>query len=149
MDKLPSYQECRHCFAPVTFKEDGICISCGRSRSDTRGVDPDITAVTVEVQHKVPCCCFICGAHTDRGTILKYRSQTSPSLIGRLIGLLPGNTRARMHKQLMPVCEPCSPNLKGLKPLTFQAGRDMRLKVHRRFRAQYEELNGRPYLDWG
>lgn len=149
MPDLPVYAECPHCYACVSYKPDGLCLACGRSRHDLAGVDPALTAVTVDVRHELPCCCFLCGEYTERGKTLSYLSNPARGLLGRLVGLLPGSTRSRRHRQLMPVCEACTPRLKAVRPLTFKAGREMRLRVHKRFRTQYEEVNGRPYLDWG
>ncbi|KAB7622692.1 hypothetical protein [Alkalilimnicola sp. S0819] len=149
MHELPHYNECPHCYAPAAVRADGGCLACGRRRDDTEGVDPRMTAVTVDVRHELPCCCFLCGADTDRGKTLSYLSNPARGPMGWLVGLLPGSTRSRRHRQLMPVCGPCTPQLKGLRPITFKAGQEMRLRVHKRFRALYEGVNGRPHLDWG
>lgn len=149
--ELPEYKECPHCYAPAGTKADGTCVACGKSRTELDGVDVRFTAVTVEPGHQLPRCCFLCGEYTEQGERLSfsYEQHRSSDLIEYLVGFLPGSTRRKQHRQFMPTCGSCRKQARAVAPLSYQVGVNLRLRVHKRFRAQLEDLNGRPEPTWG
>jgi hypothetical protein len=144
------YLECPHCHADVMFRADGICQSCCKSRFDTQGVDPNETLVNIDHSHRLPFCCFICGEETALKKKLSwsYYTGSKSAWLSSLLSHVPGSQHRETHRINMPVCLPCTPAAKRMKPLSVIAGLECRILVHRKFRNAFEKLNGKATLEW-
>jgi hypothetical protein len=144
------YLECPHCHAEVMFRADGICLSCRKSRFDTQGVDPNETLINIDHNHRLPSCCFLCGADTPIKKKLSwsYYTGAEDSWISRMFSYVPGSHYRATHQIEMPVCLSCIPSAKRVKPLSVLTGLECRVLVHRNFRNAFEKLNGKERLEW-
>lgn len=149
------YEECPHCYANVMVRADGLCIACGKNRLDPSGADRSRTMVTVENIHRLPDCCFLCGAETRRRQKLvwTYRANTSalPWFFAPFVALfsfLPGSEYRVSQRMNLPVCPDCKGSARRVKPVSIRTGLDCRIVVHRTFRKHFEALNGRETLEW-
>jgi len=144
------HQECPHCFAEVMFKQDGLCPACRKSKFDTQGVNPNFTMVTINNNHKFPSCCFLCGENTNVKKYLSWSYIADPfsHWLIRLFSHIPGSSHRVRHQVCIPVCAECLPQAKRVKPISTIAGLSCRMMVHRKFRQQFEALNGKETLEW-
>lgn len=144
------YHDCPHCYSHVMFRQDGICPSCRKNRLDTLHVDQDKTMVTIDHNHQLPGACFLCGVDTSQAKHFSwsYDKGTAPNLLARLLSYIPGSPHRENHQVDLPVCTSCIPSAKRVKPLSVLAGLECRLVVHRHFRVQFEQLNGKEYMEW-
>jgi len=149
------YAECPHCHTEVMVRADGHCIACGKNSLDKKGVDPHRTMVSIDNVHKLPHCCFVCGEETQRRQRLAWTSRISTrnlpfwfAPLAWLFSYLPGSQFSTRSLVILPVCAKCAPKARKLRPLSMRAGLDCRLLVHRTFRKQFEDLNGRECLEW-
>jgi hypothetical protein len=71
----------------------------------------------------------------------------SKTLFTRLMSYVPGNTRRKSQKVVLPICEVCLPNNKHLKPHSLRFDLDYTLLVHCNFQKQFEALNGPPEIE--
>lgn len=144
------YLDCPHCYSNVMFRQDGICLSCRKNRFDTQGVNPDETMVTIDHNHRLPRCCFLCGVETPlkKNLAWSYYTGSKSSWLSLMFSYVPGSQCRAIHDINMPVCLTCTPLAKHVKPLSVIAGLECRVLVHRQFRQQFEQLNGKEYIEW-
>lgn len=144
------YLECPHCHMDVMFRADGICLSCRKSRFDTQGLKPDETLLNIDNNHRLPHCCFVCGTETTFRKELSwsYYTGAKDSWLSFILSYVPGSHYRDTHRIEMPVCMPCAPSAKRVKPLSVIAGLECRVLVHRNFRNAFEKLNGKEKLEW-
>ena len=149
------YHECPHCHHEVMVRADGMCIACGKSFLDRRGVDPDKTMVFIENVSTLPTCCFVCGKETERRQTLKWVLRIDPcrlpwfaAPIVKLFSFLPGSEYRLPVEMRLPVCPHCVAEARKAKPLSIRSGLDCMMLVHRNFRSRFEALNGRQKLEW-
>lgn len=147
---LSIYQECPHCYSNVMFRPNGQCPSCQKSRSNKQGIDPNATMITIDNNHRIPGCCFLCGKETKLKKTFSwsYANADTASLLVRLFSHFPGSAYRESHSITMPVCADCLPATKKVKPLSVRAGFECRMVVHRTFREKFEALNGKEYVEW-
>lgn len=144
------FMECPHCHVEVMFRADGICLSCGKSRFDTQGLNPDETLLNIDHNHRLPHCCFLCGEETPHKKKLSwsYYTGAKDSWLSCILSYAPGSHYRATHQIEIPVCVPCTPSAKRIKPLSVIAGLECRVLVHRNFRKAFEKLNGKEKLEW-
>ena len=149
------YAECPHCHHEVMVRADGDCLACGKSHFDLRGVDPHLTMVAIDNVHRLPSCCFVCGQDTKRTQKMSWTHRAPtwhfPWWFAPLVGLfsfLPGSQYRQRESIRLPVCGRCAATARKARPLSIRTGLDCRLLAHRKFRQQFEQLNGREYLEW-
>jgi len=150
------YHECPHCHHEVMVRQDGMCIACGKSFLDRRGVDPDKTMVFIENVSTLPACCFVCGEETERRQTLKWIYRFDPYRLPwwaapmvKLFSFLPGSEYRQRVEMRLPVCPHCVAKARKSKPPSIRSGLDCLMVVHRNFRIRFEALNGREKMQWG
>lgn len=60
------FVECPHCYNRVMPTANNICPACRKDISDTRGVDPNLTALDVHESSNLPPYCYSCNSPTKR-----------------------------------------------------------------------------------
>ncbi len=149
-DTTYEFADCPHCYHHVMYREDGCCLACSKNRHDAKNTDPSKTMVVILNYHLQPPCCFVCGQQTQRIQPLSWKSEVIPTTnpILKAMGYLPGSTRRKAHRLNMPVCEDCTKQAKQAKLLSVSVDLDCRMVVHRNYRAAFEEINGKEYVEW-
>ena len=149
------YVECPHCHVEVMARTDGRCLACSKSHFDTSGVDLHRTALTIEMAHQLPACCFMCGEETQStrcyGWTYRIRPHGLPPWMIPLcvaLSYVPGSQYSVTERLCLPVCRQCEGAARKIKPLSVRTGLEFRMPVHRVFRNRFEALNGKPVLEW-
>ena len=135
---------CSHCYMEVMIKSDGTCPACRRSQDGAVMLAADKCMAVIEFVHRMPPFCLVCGENTQRiqKFTFKYDVVESKTFFTRLMARLPGNERRKAQRTNLPICDNCVPSANLIEPLSIRFDLDMRMVVHKNFRAKLYQLNG-------
>ncbi len=147
---------CPFCDRNVGLKKDGSCPACGNNPDSLSESEKNKAVLSFDINQHTPDTCFECGISTKRRQTFEFIHENpniakkfmTSSIFAPLAVLLAtfrkktyAKAYAYVYQLTLPTCKQCATVAKQIKPLENNAGIEYKIRVHKRFKQQFNEMN--------